>query len=39
MQDQFQALAASGIGQAGCVFVTHSTGDLALRYALSKLGQ
>jgi hypothetical protein len=39
MQDQFQALAASGTCQAGCVFVTHSTGDLVLRYALSKLGQ
>jgi hypothetical protein len=39
IQDQFQELAANGTCRDGCVFVTHSTGDLVTRYALSKLGQ
>jgi hypothetical protein len=39
IQSQLQELAANGTCQAGCVFITHSTGDLVARYALSKLGQ
>ena len=39
VKSQLQSLAAQGTCANGCVFVTHSTGDLVLRYALSKLGQ
>ena len=39
IKSQLQALAAQGTCSNGCVFVTHSTGDLVLRYALTKLGQ
>nr|WP_136250558.1 hypothetical protein [Ningiella ruwaisensis] len=35
----FQELEASGLCMQGCVYVTHSTGDLVLRDALSRLGQ
>ncbi len=36
---QFKALESAGTCASGCVIVTHSTGDLVTRYALSKLGQ
>jgi hypothetical protein len=39
IKSQLQSLAAQGTCSNGCVFVTHSTGDLVLRYALTKLGQ
>lgn len=35
----FEDLEASGLCMQGCVWVTHSTGDLVLRDALSRLGQ
>lgn len=35
----FQELESSGLCINGCVFVTHSTGDLVLRDALNRLGQ
>ena len=39
IKSQLQTLASQGTCSNGCVFVTHSTGDLVLRYALTKLGQ
>ena len=36
---QIKSLESKGTCKNGCVFVTHSTGDLVTRYALSKLGQ
>ncbi len=35
---QFQSIQNSGLCTAGCVIVTHSTGDLVTRYALKNLG-
>ncbi|MFC4701149.1 hypothetical protein ACFO4O_13325 [Glaciecola siphonariae] len=35
----FERLEASGLCIQGCVWVTHSTGDLVLRDALNRLGQ
>ncbi|MDT0593773.1 hypothetical protein [Glaciecola petra] len=39
MRRHFQEIEESGLCQEGCVFVTHSTGDLVLRDAISRLGQ
>jgi len=39
MRAQIKRLEALRTCRAGCVFVTHSTGDLVLRDALSRLGQ
>ncbi len=39
MSSQIKALELAGTCSAGCVFVTHSTGDLVVRDALSRLGQ
>jgi len=39
MRTQIQSLAANRTCANGCVFVTHSTGDLVLRDALTRLGQ
>lgn len=39
MRDQFLALQRNGKCASGCVFVTHSTGDLVLRDALTRFGQ
>jgi len=35
----FEDLEESGLCADGCIYVTHSTGDLVLRDALSRLGQ
>ncbi len=39
VRTQFQSLQNSGTCANGCVFVTHSTGDLVLRDALTRFGQ
>jgi len=39
MRTQILRLEAQGTCRDGCVFVTHSTGDLVLRDALTRLGQ
>lgn len=39
IKSQLKTLESNGTCQNGCIFVTHSTGDLVTRYALSKLGQ
>ena len=39
MRIQIKQLEAQGTCQAGCVFVTHSTGNLVLRDTLSRLNQ
>ena len=39
VRTQFQSLQSSGKCANGCVFVTHSTGDLVLRDALTRFGQ
>ncbi|MCH2189520.1 MAG: hypothetical protein MK188_01165 [Gammaproteobacteria bacterium] len=39
MRTQIKALENAGTCRNGCVFVTHSTGDLVVRDALSRLGQ
>ncbi|MFT6045341.1 MAG: hypothetical protein ACI9WC_001041 [Arenicella sp.] len=39
IRTQFLALESQGTCAQGCVFVTHSTGDLVLRDALTRLGQ
>lgn len=39
VRNQIKQLEANRTCAAGCVFVTHSTGDLVLRDALSRLGQ
>jgi len=39
IRSQIQAFDQSGLCAQGCVFVTHSTGDLVLRDALRRLGQ
>lgn len=39
MHTQIKQLEAQGLCRDGCVFVTHSTGDLVLRDALSRLNQ
>lgn len=38
-QRHFEELESNGLCLDGCIFVTHSTGDLVLRDALSRLGQ
>jgi len=39
VRDQIEALEARGTCSAGCVVVTHSTGDLVIRDALTRLTQ
>jgi hypothetical protein len=39
MKTQFQELQRNRKCESGCVFVTHSTGDLVLRDALTRFGQ
>ncbi len=39
VRNQILALEAQGTCSAGCVFVTHSTGDLVVRDALTRLNQ
>lgn len=39
MRTQIKSLEANRTCASGCVFVTHSTGDLVLRDALTRLGQ
>ncbi len=39
IRSQIQAFEQNGLCAQGCVFVTHSTGDLVLRDALRRLGQ
>jgi hypothetical protein len=39
MRRHFEDINRSGICRDGCIFVTHSAGDLVLRDALSRLGQ
>ncbi len=39
IRDQIKSLESSRTCSNGCVFVTHSTGDLVLRDALTRLGQ
>ena len=38
-RSHFEELEESGLCVDGCIYVTHSTGDLVLRDALSRLGQ
>ena len=39
IRSQIKSLESQGTCRSGCVFVTHSTGDLVVRDALSRLGQ
>ncbi len=39
VRTQFKEIERSGLCARGCVFVTHSTGDLVLRDALTRFGQ
>lgn len=39
VRSQILALESNGLCAAGCIFVTHSTGDLVLRDALTRLNQ
>jgi len=39
VRDQFLSYQASGLCADGCIFVTHSTGDLVLRDAFTRLNQ